>query len=85
MQCGIMSSASILSHGKIDVDSAIESIDERRRSMLRIAFPYLRFGGDAGKDVDYDRYFDELDEIEASKKASAAHSAEASDGLPPDA
>lgn len=84
MQCGIMSSASILSHGKIDVDSAIESIDERRRFMLRIAFPYVRFGGDAGKDVDYDRYFDELDEIEASKKASAAHSAEASYGLPTD-
>ena len=75
MQCGIMSSASILSHGKIDVDSAIESIDERRRFMFKIAFPYSRFYGDTGKDVDYDRYFDELDEIEASKKDSSTRSA----------
>ena len=84
MQCGIMSSASILSHGKIDVDSAIESIDGRRRSMLKIAFPYIRFDGDRGKEVDYDQYFDELDEIEASKKACAADSAKSSDGLPAD-
>ena len=79
-----LSVSAMFSNPRVSLRDASDAIGDLRMKMLRTVFPYMDFK-DVPKRVDeddLDRYFDELEEIEAKKKAEASKSEESSEAAP---
>lgn len=65
--------SSFAANPRLEIDSSREIVGGSRNTLLEIAFPYFDFGiQDKPKTYeDYSAYFDELDEIEASRKSAS--------------
>lgn len=66
MHSSFISNASIGANPRIGLKDAFDMSEQCRRSFVKVAFPYLDIDDSPSVQEDYDRYFDELDEIEKS-------------------
>ena len=65
-----LANSAFASRPDIGLDNAMDVIRESKSALLRSAFPHLRIDEPKPESSeDFDRYFDELDEIEAAAKA----------------
>lgn len=70
MAATMVSTASIGSHRRLDVDSALECVASDRRNLVDVVFPYLGRKPAEPDDDKYKELFDELERIDAERKAS---------------
>lgn len=73
LESSLIAYAAFSSHIRVSPEAALDSIGIDRKSLLRIAFPYVDMSGDGNKDKidpssEYDQYFDELDAMENARK-----------------
>lgn len=81
MAASMVSTASVGSHRRLDVDSALECVASDRRNLVDVVFPYLDRKPAEPDDAKYKELFDELERIDAEKKASeSVPSGEGSEG-----
>ena len=72
LHASFMSVASVASHARMDIRKAIEVVAEDRSMFIKIAFPYIDVDkSETRSNEEYDKYFDELDEIIAKRKSNS--------------
>lgn len=76
MAASMVSTASIGSHRRLDVDSALECVASDRRNLVDVVFPYLDRKPAEPDDAKYKELFDELERINAEKEASEPSTSE---------
>lgn len=59
-----MATSSLASNPKMDVDSSIDVLADKRNELVQFLFPYFKAEKKEKTYEDYGKYFDELDEIE---------------------
>lgn len=68
IHASFISTASMGSNPRLDFKSSYDIVEGSRRSLLKMAFPYLKIEETPNKPENYDAYFDELDAIEEAQK-----------------
>lgn len=80
MAATMVSTASVGSHRRLDVDSALECVASDRRNLVDVVFPYLGRKPAEPDDAKYKELFDELERINAEKEASEQSASEEGPG-----
>ena len=71
-----MATSSLASNPRMDVGSSIDVIQDKREALIQSLFPYFKADRREKSYEDYDKYFDELDELE--RKSASERPAEGS-------
>lgn len=90
LRMSYMSVSCISANLRMDLDRMLDSVSRNRVALLSAMFPYVEFDADqenqkdGGGDVryeDYEKYFDELDELEKSGYGRQTENGETENGV----
>ena len=71
-----MATSSLASNPRMDVDSSIDVLQDKREVLIKSLFPYFKADRSEKSYEDYNQYFDELDELD--RKSASEMPAEGS-------
>ena len=73
LQSSFVSNASFGANPRLDMEKSSDSMERCRLALVKMAFPYMDVEDNASEPENYDVYFDELDAIEAARKAEESN------------